>query len=494
MHGLNQIYNIRIPLDSILSYTKVSFFLFLVFLNCVVKGQDTSYQPVNPGTPERIKVNNIYIIGNEKTQKNIILRELDFVTDFYYDWETFMGILKADEQKIYNLRLFNEVTITPLVTGAEEVEILISVKERWYILPSLIFELADRNFAEWWTNQNRDWSRVNYGLKVNHSNVGGRNEKFRFSGQLGFTKGLDILYSKPYIDRKQKHGLSFQLTYADQRTIPIMSRFNRQVFFTNENEDVLRKNFSSALRYTFRRTFYNFHLMTFGFSRTWVNPEVLEQSPTYFRHEGNELNYLFFQYSFRHDKRDNVAYATSGELLQLTATKYGLLPKEDLNELELSIIANRYVPLSDRWHVATGLTASWFLGANQPYTLVRGIGYTPNFIRGYELNVIEGQQLYVHKNSIRYKLMDISVDLSRYLPSDQFNTLPFKMYFSGNFDHGKVVDRNRIPENVRLANQYLFGYGAGIDIVGFYDSVIRFEYSLNNQGEGNFFFNFKAPF
>jgi hypothetical protein len=57
-----------------------------------------------------------------------------------------------------------------------------------------------------------------------------------------------------------------------------------------------------------------------------------------------------------------------------------------------------------------------------------------------------------------------------------------------------VVDRNRIPENVRLANKYLFGYGAGIDIVGFYDSVIRFEYSLNNQGEGNFFFNFKAPF
>lgn len=494
MHGLNQIYNIRIPLDSILRFSKVTVFLFLFFYLHTVNGQDTSYQPINPATPERIKVNNIYIIGNEKTQKNIILRELDFVTDYYYDWETFMGILKADELKIYNLRLFNEVTITPLVTGPEEVEILISVKERWYILPSLIFELADRNFAEWWTNQNRDWSRVNYGLKVNHSNVGGRNEKFRFSGQLGFTKGLDILYSKPYIDRQQKHGLSFQLTYADQRTIPIKSRFNRQVFFTNENEDVLRKNFSSALRYTFRRTFYNFHLMTFGFSRTWVNPEVFEQSPTYFRHEGNELNYLFFQYSFRHDKRDNIAYATSGELLQLTGTKYGLLPKEDLNELELNLIANRYVPFSDRWHVATGLTASWFLGANQPYTLVRGIGYNPNFIRGYELNVIEGQQLYVHKNSIRYKLMDVSVDLSRYLPSDQFNTLPFKMYFSGNFDHGKVVDRNRIPENMRLANKYLFGYGAGIDIVGFYDSVIRFEYSLNNQGEGNFFFNFKAPF
>ncbi len=467
-------------------------FFLMVFLK--TQAQDTSFAPVNPTTPERIKINNIYIIGNEKTQKDIILRELDFITDYYYDWETFIGILKADEQKIYNLRLFNEVSITPLLTGEDDAEILISVKERWYILPALIFELADRNFAEWWTNQNRDWSRVNYGLRINHGNVGGRNEKFRFSGQLGFTKGLEVIYSKPYIDRKQKHGLSFQLLYGDQRTIPIRSQFNRQVFYTNEQEEVLRENLASAIRYTFRRTFYNFHLVTLGFSKTWINPDVLIQNPNYFRHDGNQLQYLFFQYSFRHDKRDNIAYSTSGELLQLTATKYGLFPKEDMNELEFNLVANRYIPISDRWHVASGLTFSWFLGTNQPYTLVRGIGYNPNFIRGYELNVIEGQQLLVHKNSVRYKLLDLTLDFSRYLPFDQFNTLPFKMYLSGNFDHGSVNDRNKIPENQRLANKYLFGYGAGIDLVGFYDTVLRFEYSLNNQGEGNFFVNIKAPF
>lgn len=494
MQEINRKYKYRIPIDLRFMFNR--FFAGLLF--CLVihqnQAQDTSLSPANPPTPERIKINHIYVIGNEKTQKDIILRELDFITDYYYDWETFMGILKADEQKIYNLRLFNEVSITPIITEPEEAEILISVRERWYILPSLIFELADRNFAEWWTNQNRDWSRVNYGLRVNHSNVGGRNEKFRFSGQLGFTKGLEIIYSKPYIDRKQKHGLSFQLTYGDQRTIPLKSRFNRQVFYTNEQEEILRENLSSALRYTFRRTFYNFHLLTFGFSKTWINPDVLVQNPDYFRHEGNKLQYLFFQYSFRHDKRDNIAYATSGELLQLTATKYGLLPNEDLNELELNLVANRYIPINERWHVASGLTLSWFLGSNQPYTLVRGIGYNPNFIRGYELNVVEGQQLFVHKNSLRYKLLDIAVDLSSFLPADQFNTLPFKMYLSGNFDHGKVNDRNKIPENMRLTNKYLFGYGAGIDIVGLYDSVVRFEYSLNNQGEGNFFVNIKAPF
>lgn len=492
MHELRQIYSYYSLYRQFFNFLRAAFCysLFLINGNTALAQESLP----TPTPPRQIRVNSIYIIGNEKTEKDIILRELDFVTNYYYDWDTFLGILKADQEKIFNLRLFNEVEITPLIIGDEEIEVLISVKERWYILPSVIFELADRNFAEWWTNQSRDWSRVNYGAKITHANVGGRNEKFRFSGQLGFTKGLEIIYSKPYIDRKQKHGLSFQLNYADQKTLPIASRFNRQVFFTGENEEVLRKNFSTALRYTYRKTFYNFHLLTIGYNLTWINPLVLEKRPDYFLQPGTQLNYSFFQYSFRHDKRDNIAYATKGELLQLTVTKYGLIGREKLNELEINVTANRYLPLTDRIHFATGLTAGWFMSPNQPYTLVRGIGYSPNFIRGYELNVIEGQQLLVQKNSLRYRLVQTSFDLSKAINNDQFNMLPLSIYLSGNFDQGAVRDRNRITENLALTNQYLFGYGAGIDLVTGYDAVFRFEYSVTNQGVGNFFFNIRAPF
>jgi outer membrane protein assembly factor BamA len=491
---LNQNLHSKIPLIPILRNI-LCLSVFCLLLNFEkVNAQDTTLEPVNPPTPERVKVNNIFIIGNVKTQKNIILRELDFTTDFYYDWEVFLDIIKSDQQKIYNLRLFTEVEVTPLFTGGEEVEILISVKERWYVVPSFIFQLADRNFSEWWTNQGRDFSRVNYGLKINHNNVAGRNEKLKFSGQLGFTNGLDLVYTKPYIDKKQKQGLAIQLTYSDQKTIPIRSEDNKQVFFTSESEDVLRKSFSTALRYNYRRTFYNFHFLTLGYNRTWINPEVLIQNPNYLMSDDNNLRYLFLQYSFRHDKRDNIAYATQGELLQLTATKYGIFDTQDINEVELNIIANKYFQISDKFHLVTGLTGVWFLSPNQPYTLVRGIGYAPNFIRGYELNVIEGQQLYVHKNSLRYKLLDLEFDISHYMPLEQFSTVPIKLYISGNFDHGTVTDRNNIPENLRLTNKYLFGYGLGLDIVGMYDSVFRFEYSLNNTGQGNIFFNFRAPF
>lgn len=422
------------------------------------------------------------------------MRELDFTTGFYYDWNTFLQILLADEKKIYNLQLFTSVDITPLITGENEVEILITVKERWYILPQIIFELADRNFAEWWTNQGRDFSRVNYGLRLSHSNVGGRNEKLKFAGQLGFTKALDLQYSIPYIDKNQKHGLAAQVNFRENKTIPLKSEYNKQVFYTDENEDIIKKSFAAALRYTYRRSYYNYHFLTLGYSNTWVDPEVLIANPDYFQHDSNKLRYAYATYTFRHDHRDNVAYATSGELLQASVTKYGIIYTDELDEVEVNLTANKYFRISDKFHFNTGLTADWFLSQSQPYTLVRGIGYRPNFIRGYELNVVEGQQLYVHKNSFRWKFVDWQIDLSNMIRLEQFNTLPIRLYLSANFDHGYVKDRNHIPENARLTNKYLMGYGTGIDLVGFYDAVLRFEYSLNNSGEGNFFFNFNAPF
>ena len=144
------------------------------------QNSDSLYiSPNNTSTPKQVTINNIFIVGNEKTRKNIILREMNLAENMTYNWEEFVALVTADQKKIYNLRLFTTATVTPLFVGEEQVEILVSVKERWYILPSIIFNLADRNFSEWWSNQNRDFSRVNYGIKLDHNNIGGRNEKLR---------------------------------------------------------------------------------------------------------------------------------------------------------------------------------------------------------------------------------------------------------------------------------------------------------------------------
>lgn len=444
--------------------------------------------------PDKVVINNIFIIGNEKTKKNIIMREIDLQEGIYYEWEDLISIIEADKKKIYNLQLFNSVEITPLLTGTDQIELLVSLTERWYIIPNIILNLADRNLAEWWTNQNRDLSRVNYGGRLVHNNVGGRNEKLRIGGQLGFTKVFEVLYSKPYIDRKQKHGLAAQFTYFTQKTIPVKSEFNRQVFYRNENEDVLRKNTAAFLRYTFRGSYYNFHFVTAGYNKTSINEDVFTQNPAYFLHGDNSLEYFLFGYSYRHDNRDNVAYATDGQLLNLGLTRYGIFGSDNIKDTEFTLNANKYFKFSDNFHFVSGLSFNTFFGKRQPFSLVRGIGYNPNFIRGYELNVIEGQQVLVHKNSFRFKIFDWGIDVSDYMPLDEFSYLPFKVYLSANFDHGYVNDRNKIPENLRLTNQYLYGYGLGLDLVSLYDMVFRFEYSINSKNEGAFFINVKAPF
>jgi len=476
----------------------ISLLLFTMLLSSLpLMGQDIlpdEFFREDFSAPDQVTINNIFIIGNERTRKNIIQREMDLSDKTTYDWEEFISLLQEDQKKIYNLQLFTSVEVTPLFTEDDQVELLVTVKERWYVIPGVIFQLADRNFSEWWVNQNRDLSRVNYGVKLNHNNVGGRNEKLKVVAQFGFTQAFEVVYSKPYIDVQQQHGLAAQVTYFSNRTIPIRSIDNRQVFFTNEQEDILRRNLSATVRYTYRGSYYNFHNVNVGFNRTDIHPDVLLANPNYFLHDNTQLHYFMAGYSYRHDKRDNVAYATDGQVLSVGITRYGLFTNDDVNETEMAIIANKYMKLgSSKFHFVTGVSGSTYLSPRQPYILVRGIGYRPNFIRGYELNVIEGQQTIVHKNSLRYELLNMNLDLSQYSPIEAVSYFPVRMYLSANFDQGHVRDRTFLPENSRLTNRYLFGYGLGLDLVTFYDNVFRFEYSFNNQGMGNFFINFTAP-
>lgn len=481
-----------------INYPRHIFLLLLLLLSGLsVRGQDTfSDQTLKRDfqAPEKIKVNNVFIIGNEKTRRTIIQREMNLTSNTTYDWDDFMFLLEEDQTKIYNLQLFTSVEITPIFIENDQVELLISVKERWYVMPGIIFTLADRNFSEWWVNQNRDFSRVNYGVKLNHNNVGGRNEKLKVIAQFGFTQAFEVLYSKPYIDANQQHGLSAQVTYFTNRTIPIRSVDNRQIFFTNEEENILRRNLSATMRYTFRGSFYNFHHVSLGFNRTEVHQDVLRQNPAFFLHDSNQLHFFTAGYSYRHDKRDNIAYATEGQLLNVGINRYGLFTNDDVNETEIAMVANKYTPLgSSKFHLVTGISGTSYLSPRQPYILVRGIGYNPHFIRGYELNVIEGQQTIVHKSSLRYELLNMNLDLSQHSPIEALSYFPVRMYLSANFDQGYVRDRNYLPENTRLTNKHLFGYGIGLDLVTFYDNVFRFEYSVNDQGLANFFINFTAP-
>jgi hypothetical protein len=59
-------------------------------------------------------------------------------------------------------------------------------------------------------------------------------------------------------------------------------------------------------------------------------------------------------------------------------------------------------------------------------------------------------------------------------------------------DAGYSYKKN--PGTSFLDNEFLYTYGAGADIVSFYDAVLRIDYSINRLGQKGLFLHFKSTF
>ena len=129
----------------------------------------------------------------------------------------------------------------------------------------------------------------------------------------------------------------------------------------------------------------------------------------------------------------------------------------------------------------------------QPYLQTIGLGYRNDLVRGYELYVIDGQDYALIKNELKFRLFSIQKHFD-WIPIKQFNTIPLAAYLNTFADAAYV--QNKYPElsNTRLGNKALYGAGAGLDLVTFYNIVARMNLTFNANGERRFFFNIFREF
>jgi hypothetical protein len=71
---------------------------------------------------------------------------------------------------------------------------------------------------------------------------------------------------------------------------------------------------------------------------------------------------------------------------------------------------------------------------------------------------------------------------------NQFKTIPISSFITLYYDIGYAYNPLIQDENKRLLNKLLNGFGIGLDIVSFYDTSIRFEYSFNQFMEKGLYF------
>jgi hypothetical protein len=95
---------------------------------------------------------------------------------------------------------------------------------------------------------------------------------------------------------------------------------------------------------------------------------------------------------------------------------------------------------------------------------------------------------------LRYQIVKPKVFQPKFLQqAKQFNTIPFYAFVNVFFDAGFVEDKFFYKNN-SLVNSWQYGYGLGLDMVTYYDVVVRLEYSLNKQQQSGFFIHATVGF
>ncbi|QSE96949.1 POTRA domain-containing protein [Fulvivirga lutea] len=465
--------------------------LFLGILNplqdSVQNSQDTTIQEKD--IP--LYIDAVFIIGNKKTKEEIIFRELNVEkgqTIYKSDLE---AVLELDKSKLLNTRLFNTVNLSILYLDDFTVDIVVTVTERWYTFPVPIFDLVDRNFNDWWQNQDRDLSRTNYGVNIYKNNFRGRNETLRLLLQLGYTQKFGLTYKVPYLDKNKRHGMFLNYDYAENKNIAVRTENHKQLFLDSDETLRITKEYTAG--YMYRRSFYSVHNLNFTYYENEVTDTVSIINPEYYAQDATTQKYAELSYFFTYDKRDFASYPLKGTKMELQVIKEGLGFFDDVNRFTIQAGYFKYVDLGNNFYFSNYTSAFASFLDNQPYNIYEGLGRRRDFVRGYELYLIEGKSFGLNRSTFKKRIFSKVFNL-RPLPIEQFRKMPLDIYIKTYYDMGYVENFENYELNTTLSDRYLFGTGFGIDFVSYYDSVIRLEYSFNREQESGFFLHFKKEF
>lgn len=441
----------------------------------------------------KVLINKINIKGNKKTNRNIITRELSFEEGQEFKKENILLIIKEDERKIVNTNLFNEVNINILPSSItskslEIVDINIEVIESFYWIPSILFELSDRNFNDWWENFNHDLSRINYGLGLTQYNFTGNADQLELSFRLGFIKEFFGSYFLPYISQKQKGGIKFKMNYIDYDHLEYNTENYIPQFYKSKNS--LKKHYVTSLEYSHRESFYNYHYFQLEYNNINMNDSIFKLNDNYFiNNSDTKLDYLTLSYEFDRDFRDFKNYPLNGFRFNIKIEKNGLGISSNINKLKIRLYYSKYIKLKNKYFYSFNIS-SVISSNNQPYILYEN---TYN-LRGYEKYLIHGKSNIIFKNTFKKNILSKNISRNNQDYFKRIKNIPFKIYAKIFFDSGSIWKYSNTNINLDLNNNYLYSVGFGIDIVTIKNISLSSEISRNNQKNYNVSFKVGADF
>ncbi|MCC6540670.1 MAG: BamA/TamA family outer membrane protein [Flavobacteriales bacterium] len=443
-----------------------------------------------PAAAADVRVMGITLSGNRTTKARIILREMVVNEGDTLAHEGLYQRLERSRQNLMNTGLFNTVSVLPLYLDQRHVMVEVTVNERWYLWPAIIFDLADPNFNTWWLT--RDLDRVNYGLYLYRYNLRGRNETGYIKAQFGYTREFAFRYKVPNLTRDQRWGISAGMSYEEQSeittgTVDNLRNLVRYPFGSN------RDQWNADVEVTLRRNHDIRHIARLRYTQAEVRDTIIHSAVDYFEGPATATRFLALGYSFVWDRRDSRAFPRRGHFQELRIDRLGL-GIMDLSAPGITTMyatTKRWVHLHAKWTLGLSARGKYTFGM-PPYFVQEGLGYG-NFVRGYEYRIIDGEHFALGKANLILQLVKPRTYRVEHIPIEAFRTFYFALYLNLYSDLGRVWDSRYAALNP-LSNRWINGNGLGLDLVTSYDQVLRAEYSVNSQGDHGFFLHFTQPF
>lgn len=434
-------------------------------------------------------IKSVTLVGNKITKDRIIFRELEFKVGDKIPVLLLDSLIIVSQQNLMNRSLFNFVTISKdLVKDYCNIEV--SVIERWYIWPIPILQFADRNINAWLDK--KDFSRINYGIDLRIDNFRGLMENLNIVLQGGYDILLGFRWKLPYLTKNQIFGMGLEGGVKLNHDIAYQTIDNKEQFYHSADGFAQQQTYTNV-NFTFRPEYNYLYSFSVGFNQFIFQDTILKLNPK-FAFSETKYNYFTASYSLKLDFRDYAPYPLVGYYFDVNLEKKGLgIFSDQINEFSVSAHFDQYFNIYKRLYFAYNFGAKFSnQGVQSPYFITSGLGYSPNTIRGYELYVVDGQKLGIVKTNLKFEILPKTAFNINWIKSTKFSEVFLAMYANLFFDAAYVDDIYSYQLNP-LSNQLLWSTGIGLDMITYYDLVLRLELSINKQKEQGFFISFVAP-
>jgi outer membrane protein assembly factor BamA len=431
-----------------------------------------------------VLISDIVLTGFKKTKPYIIQRELPFKKGDTIWTNKLNDQLKLCKQQLMNTSLFVDVDVRVVKIDSAHIFVDVKVKERWYLFPIPYFKIVSRNFNTWWVEENHSLSRVEYGLKFMQNNVTGRNDNLNLWIIGGYTQQFSLRYDNPNIDSKLKNGINFGFGFRRGRELNYgmdSAKPNKIDFVKQEDRFLIKENYID-FAYTYRPAIKTRHTFRVAYGNIAVDDSILKLNPTYFATEGTRSNYFDLNYYLTYNNLDYLPYPLKGFNGDIGLYKrFG----NASNFWQLSGRGNYNVKLNRTSYVQFQAVGVLRLPFNQPYTANNLLGSPSMYMRGLEYYVIEGVLGGVARATLKNQVLSFNINSP--LKSNTHDKIPFRVFVKTYGDLGYSYTPNYGIS--RLNNKLLHTFGFGVDIVTFYDVVLRFEYTFNQLGDRSLYFH-----